>query len=161
MTLSAGKGFTVDPRSAIIEARGKEGAYRQKGMNDMRQFDPKAFARALRTAREERELSQRELSQRSVAADDPADRISEPYISVLERAQQEGRPSDKMLDAIARGLHIDTWEVRGWAGIERAPAWATTLRAIQDDPALSDDDKVLFESIYRRMVGKSARSKEQ
>lgn len=160
MTVLAEMRSTKDPQSATIRSGGRKGVYREKGMTNMRQFDPKAFARALRTAREDRELSQRELSQRSVAADDPADRISEPYISVLERAQQDGRPSEKMLDAIARGLHIDIWDVRGWAGIERAPAWATTLRAIQDDPALSDDDKVLFEAIYRRMVGKSARAKE-
>ena len=121
----------------------------------MVKFDPKAFGKKLRAAREELQISQATLSERSAAYDDPEDRISEQYISVLERGVQEGRPSDQMLDAIGRALgHRDPWVIRQWAGTERAPNWATALRAIQDDQALSQDDKELFQSIYMRLVGK-------
>lgn len=123
----------------------------------MTSFDPKAFGSKLRAAREELELTQTEMSRRSVRLDDPTDRISTPYISALERGERNHRPSEQILAAIARGLrHSDAYTVREWAGIERDPDWSTTLRALKVDRALSPKDRELLSHLYLRLAGQGA-----
>jgi transcriptional regulator with XRE-family HTH domain len=119
-------------------------------------FDPKRFGRELRNAREQLDLTQREMTVRSrTDPDDPATGISLPYWSALERMERTTRPSEFYLDAISRALrHSDLWIVRGWAGLERMPDYSTTLRAINRDQALTDGDKVLFRNLYLRLAGR-------
>lgn len=120
----------------------------------MSKFDPHSFGRKLRAAREELELTQAEMSLRSISTRDPSDRISSPYISTLERGERSTRPSEPMLDAISRGLgHDDPWIVREWAGLERAPDHTTTLRAIANDRSLRPKDRRLFTELYMRFTG--------
>ena len=123
----------------------------------MSTFDKRAFGRKLRAAREEAELSQIALADRSVSGDGDGQRpISEAYVSTLERGAGGGRPSDGILLAIARGLHItDPWVVREWAGVERTPNWARALQAINADPALPEPLKKLLADIYMVFVGRA------
>ena len=123
----------------------------------MSTFDPKAFGRKLRAAREEAELTQGELSQRStVVGDGTQQRISVAYISALEVGRSKSRPSHAYLDAIARGLrHKDSWTVYEWAGIEKDPDWSTTLRAISRDPNLTPQRRKLMQDIYLIMAGQA------
>jgi len=117
-------------------------------------FDPKQFGRKLRAAREELDLTQQELSIRSAHPENPEDKISAPYISALENFSRTARPSEPMLDAIARALrHKDSWTVRGWAGVEQDPDWAKTPRVIRSDSALPKSDQELLIRIYYRLVG--------
>lgn len=116
------------------------------------QFDPKAFGRRLRAAREELELTQTEMEQRSHAPGIPGSGISVPYISKLERFEQDSRPSDDRLQAIARALgHRDAWTVREWAGIERSPG-TSVIETIRHDEALSPPDRTLMIKIYERLL---------
>lgn len=120
----------------------------------MSTFDPKSFGRKLRAAREELQLTQVELSMRSAGHEDTTDRISAPYISMLERAERDNRPSEQMLAAISRGLrHTDPWIVREWAGMQRAPDTTATLRAINGDPGLIADDREILSKLYLRLTG--------
>lgn len=75
-----------------------------------------------------------------------------PYISKLERFEQESRPSDDRLQAIARALgHKDAWTVREWAGIERSPG-ASTIETIRHDDSLSLPDRKLMITLYERLL---------
>ena len=122
----------------------------------MSKFDPRRFGRELRAAREELELTQQQLSIQSAHPENPSDRISAPYISALERFERASRPSEPMLDAVARGLrHKDSWTVREWAGIEKDPDWAKTVRAIRTDGALTKPDQELLIRVYYRFVGQA------
>lgn len=123
----------------------------------MSTFDPKSFGRKLRAAREALELTQQELAARSASLGDPdGTTISTPYISALERFERTTRPSDPMLDAMARGLgHQDSYEVREWAGMARASDWTPLLRAINTDKSLHAKDKKLLTEIVYRLVGQA------
>lgn len=114
-------------------------------------FSPKSFGRQLRNAREELGITQEEMSARSRVGDDTKG-ISEPYISLLERGLQEGRPTDEYLTKIARALGKDELEVKAWAGITPHPDWSTTLRAIELDRNLTRADKDLISAIYLRIA---------
>lgn len=118
-------------------------------------FDPKDFGRKLRAAREELEITQEELSRRSVPLDGVEGRpISTPYISVLERGARYTRPTLAYLDAIARGLrHKDSSVVYEWAGVDRDPDYSTLLNSIRNDHTLMPGDRKLIEAIYLRLVG--------
>lgn len=116
----------------------------------MSRFDAKHFANRLRAAREEKGFSQRELADRS--SPEHLRGISVPYISLLERAGQDARPGDEYLESLAWGLQLDTSVLRDWAGIEPAPDWSTTLKAIEQDRNLTEPDKALFKEFYLRLV---------
>lgn len=113
-------------------------------------FDARKFARHLRAAREEAGLTQPELAKRSSPSHLRG--VSTPYISLLERAIQDGRPGDAILESLAWGLQRDIAEIRSWAGILPAPDWSTTLKAIEQDRNLSESDKELISDIYLRLV---------
>ena len=116
----------------------------------MSAFDAKKFAKHLRSAREELGITQAELGARTGAPHLRA--VSVPYISALERAMQKGRPSDPFLVALAWGLKKDPNELREWAGIEPAPDWSPTLKAIKADRNLSEEDQELISDIYLRLA---------
>jgi hypothetical protein len=56
------------------------------------------------------------------------------------------------LESLAWGLKQDPNVVRQWAGIEPAPDWSPTLKAIEADPNLSAPDKELITHIYFRLA---------
>ena len=116
----------------------------------MSAFNAKEFARHLRDARQEMGLTQKEFAAR--CSPEHLTGISVPYISLLERGQQDARPSVPFLESIAWGLRRDISEVREWAGVEPAPDWSSTLQAIAKDRNLSEPDKQLFSDFYLRIV---------
>jgi transcriptional regulator with XRE-family HTH domain len=98
--------------------------------------------------RRQRELS--ELSMRQLAA---MVGISNPYLSQIERGLRE--PSEKVLDAIARGLDVSTEALYERAGLdahdeedEEPPARA----AIREDPRLSVRQRRALIEVYDAFV---------
>jgi transcriptional regulator with XRE-family HTH domain len=97
--------------------------------------------------RRQRELS--ELSMRQLAA---IVGISNPYLSQIERGLRE--PSEKVLDAIARGLDLSTEALYEQAGLdaddeaEEPPARA----AIREDPRLSARQRRALIEVYDAFV---------
>ena len=113
------------------------------------------FGRRLRAEREKRSLSQADLAERSVNPADPTDRISMSYISALERNWQAYKISQQMLDAIARGLGVEPWNVYEWAGWEvPTEAQSNVLEAITDDPYLSPRAKEALRDMYAALTSR-------
>lgn len=111
------------------------------------------FGKRLRRERERRNLSQAELSERSVNPADPKDHISVSYVSALERNWQTYRVSQEMLDAIARGLDVAPWEVYEWAGwVRPTDDQSRVLDAITEDPYLPARAKDALREMYMALA---------
>jgi transcriptional regulator with XRE-family HTH domain len=96
--------------------------------------------------------SQRKLANLSLR--DLADRtkVSNPYLSQIERGLHE--PSVRVLRAIAQALNISAESLLAQAGLlegadPEAPAAPDTEAAIRADPRLTDDQKTALLAVYR------------
>ena len=105
----------------------------------------------IRRQRELQELSLRQLA--GLAG------ISNPYLSQIERGLRE--PSEKVLDAIARGLEVSAEGLyeqggrrRGEADEEEAPAVVAAIRA---DGALTARQRQALLEVYDAFTGASSR----
>ncbi|MCP3936425.1 MAG: helix-turn-helix transcriptional regulator [Actinomycetia bacterium] len=87
------------------------------------------------------ELSQRELAKRT--------RLSDPYVSQLERGLHE--PSIRVLKALAKALNVRAETLLSYAGLleDDDEAKVTVIEAIQADEHLTDDQKVALLAVYR------------
>jgi transcriptional regulator with XRE-family HTH domain len=104
----------------------------------------------IRSQRKLANLSLRDLAERT--------RISNPYLSQVERGLHE--PSVRVLKAIAQALNVSAETLLAEAGLledddgdaERADAEPSTESAIRADPDLTDDQKTALLAVYRSYV---------
>jgi transcriptional regulator with XRE-family HTH domain len=104
----------------------------------------------IRSQRKLANLSLRDLAERT--------RISNPYLSQVERGLHE--PSVRVLKAIAQALNVSAETLLAQAGLledddgdaERADAEPSTEAAIRADPDLTDDQKTALLAVYRSYV---------
>ena len=104
----------------------------------------------IRSQRKLANLSLRDLAERT--------RISNPYLSQVERGLHE--PSVRVLKAIAQALNVSAETLLAQAGLledddgdaDRAEAEPTTEAAIRADPDLTDDQKTALLAVYRSYV---------
>lgn len=102
--------------------------------------------------RRQRELT--ELSMRKFAA---MVGISNPYMSQIERGLRD--PSEAVLEAIARNLHLSADALYEQAGITDAPEdfdQAAVRLAIREDPRLSARQRQALLEVYDAFVGADA-----
>jgi transcriptional regulator with XRE-family HTH domain len=102
---------------------------------------------------------QRELSKVSMRQFASMAGISNPYLSQIERGLRE--PSEKVLDAIARGLEVSAEGLyeqggrrRGEADAEEEPAVVAAIRA---DGALTARQRQALLEVYNAFTGTSSR----
>jgi len=106
-----------------------------------------ALGEFIRTQRQLAKLSLRDVAQRA--------RVSNPYLSQVERGLHE--PSVRVLAAIAAALDISTETLLARAGLlddadaAEAPM-ATTAAAIRADDALTTEQKEALLAVYRSYV---------
>jgi transcriptional regulator with XRE-family HTH domain len=104
----------------------------------------------IRSQRKLANLSLRDLAERT--------RISNPYLSQVERGLHE--PSVRVLKAIAQALNVSAETLLAQAGLledddgddERADGGPSTEAAIRADPDLTDDQKTALLAVYRSYV---------
>ena len=101
----------------------------------------------IRSQRRLAQLSQRELAKLS--------KLSDPYVSQLERGLHE--PSVRVLRSLssALGIPVDTLMSKaGWSENETAESDVpATEVAIKNDPVLSDEQKASLLTIYQSFIG--------
>jgi transcriptional regulator with XRE-family HTH domain len=103
----------------------------------------------IRRQRELTELSMREFA--SMVG------ISNPYMSQIERGLRD--PSEAVLEAIARNLHLSADALYEQAGLTDAPEdddQAAVRVAIREDPRLSSRQRQALLEVYDAFVGADA-----
>jgi transcriptional regulator with XRE-family HTH domain len=117
-------------------------------VNDPWRAHVEALGEFIRTQRQLAKLSLRDVAQRA--------RVSNPYLSQVERGLHE--PSVRVLAAIAAALDISTETLLARAGLlddtadaAEAPT-ATTTAAICADDALTTEQKEALLAVYRSYV---------
>ena len=119
-------------------------------MDDPWKVQLKALGSFIRSQRELARLSLRELSDRT--------KVSNPYLSQIERGLHE--PSIRVLKAIAEALDVSAETLLAHAGLldeeedetgdaSERPAVETAIRA---DPVLSDAHKDALIAVYRSFI---------
>jgi transcriptional regulator with XRE-family HTH domain len=106
-----------------------------------------ALGSFIRSQRKLANLSLRDLAERT--------RVSNPYLSQVERGLHE--PSVRVLKAIAQALNVSAETLLAQAGLlEDEPDdggnESGTEAAIRADPALNDDQKTALLGVYRSYV---------
>jgi transcriptional regulator with XRE-family HTH domain len=106
-----------------------------------------ALGSFIRSQRKLANLSLRDLAERT--------RVSNPYLSQVERGLHE--PSVRVLKAIAQALNVSAETLLAQAGLlEDEPEddgnESGTESAIRADPALNDDQKTALLGVYRSYV---------
>jgi transcriptional regulator with XRE-family HTH domain len=106
-----------------------------------------ALGSFIRSQRKLANLSLRDLAART--------RVSNPYLSQIERGLHE--PSVRVLKAIAEALNVSAETLLAQAGLlEDEPDedgdGSATESAIRADPTLNDDQKTALLSVYRSYV---------
>jgi len=104
-----------------------------------------ALGEFIRTQRQLAKLSLRDVAQRA--------RVSNPYLSQVERGLHE--PSVRVLTAIAAALDISTETLLARAGLlddTDPPPKSTTADAIRADVALTVEQKDALLAVYRSYV---------
>ena len=111
-----------------------------------------ALGSFIRSQRKLSDLSLRELAERT--------RVSNPYLSQVERGLHE--PSVRVLKAISQALNVSAETLLAQAGLlddedggddtERAGSEPHTEGAIRADPDLTDDQKTALLAVYRSYV---------
>ena len=116
-------------------------------MSDPWRAHVEALGEFIRTQRQLAKLSLRDVAQRA--------RVSNPYLSQVERGLHE--PSVRVLAAIAAALDISTETLLARAGLlddadaAEAPT-ATTAAASRADDALTTEQKEALLAVYRSYV---------
>ena len=83
--------------------------------------------------------------------------ISNPYMSQIERGLRD--PSDAVLEAIARNLHLSAetlYEQAGWTDTPADYDQAAVRVAIRDDPRLNARQRQALLEVYDAFVGADA-----
>jgi transcriptional regulator with XRE-family HTH domain len=109
-----------------------------------------ALGSFIRSQRKLANLSLRDLAERT--------RISNPYLSQVERGLHE--PSVRVLKAIAQALNVSAETLLAQAGLledddgdaERADSEPSTEGAIRGDADLTNDQKTALLAVYRSYV---------
>ncbi len=101
----------------------------------------------IRSQRKLANLSLRDLAERT--------RVSNPYLSQVERGLHE--PSVRVLKAIAQALNVSAETLLAQAGLledeeNGAPEGGGAENAIRADPDLTDDQKTALLAVYRSYV---------
>lgn len=96
---------------------------------------------------------QRQLARLSLRQMAELARVSNPYLSQVERGLY--RPSADVLKAIADALHISAETMYARAGLLDASTEGGVEEAIYTDPYLSSDQKEALVRVYRGFVGES------
>lgn len=96
---------------------------------------------------------QRQLARLSLRQMADLARVSNPYLSQVERGLY--RPSADVLKAIADALHISAETMYARAGLLDASTEGGVEEAIYIDPYLSSDQKETLVRVYRGFVGDS------
>ncbi len=117
----------------MSDTAGKTGSSSSSGLQTLGEF--------IKAQRKLLELSQRELAKRT--------RLSDPYVSQLERGLHE--PSIRVLKALAKALNVRAETLLSYAGLleDDDEAKVTVIEAIQADEHLTDDQKVALLAVYR------------
>ena len=114
-------------------------------MSDPWRAHVEALGEFIRAQRQLAKLSLRDVAQRA--------RVSNPYLSQVERGLHE--PSVRVLAAIAAALDISTETLLARAGLvddPDAPAPTTTTAATGADEALTSEQKDALLAVYRSYV---------
>ena len=114
-------------------------------MSDPWRAHVEALGEFIRTQRQLAKLSLRDLAEKA--------RVSNPYLSQVERGKHE--PSVRVLSAIAAALDISPETLLARAGLlddADAPAPSTTTDAIRADDALTPEQKEALLAVYRSYV---------
>ena len=114
-------------------------------MSDPWRAHVEALGEFIRTQRQLAKLSLRDVAQRA--------RVSNPYLSQVERGLHE--PSVRVLAAIAAALDISTETLLVRAGLlddAEAPAPSNTGDAIRADDALTPEQKDALLAVYRSYI---------
>jgi transcriptional regulator with XRE-family HTH domain len=109
-----------------------------------------AFGSFVRTQRQLAKLSLRELAELA--------RVSNPYLSQIERGLHE--PSIRVIQAIAKALDISTETLLAQVGLvgdneDEGRIHGATEAAISADPYLSDGQREALLAVYRSYVAES------
>lgn len=109
-----------------------------------------AFGNFVRTQRQLAKLSLRELADLT--------RVSNPYLSQIERGLHE--PSIRVIHSIAQALDISTETLLSQVGLAGAGGDPSRLRgateaAISADPDLTDEQREALLAVYRSYVARS------
>jgi transcriptional regulator with XRE-family HTH domain len=109
-----------------------------------------AFGGFVRTQRQLAKLSLRELAELA--------RVSNPYLSQIERGLHE--PSIRVIQAIARALDISTETLLAQVGLvgdgdSEARVHGATEAAISADPYLTDGQREALLAVYRSYVAEA------
>lgn len=118
-----------DPDAA--EADGQRSANPFPGFDQLGDF--------IRAQRELMELSQRQLAKMA--------RLSNPYLSQIERGLHE--PSVRVLKALAEALNVRAATLLSYAGLMDRDDVPSVVEAVQADPNLTDEQKAALLGVYR------------
>ena len=107
-----------------------------------------ALGEFIRSQRQLAKLSLRDLAERA--------RVSNPYLSQIERGLHA--PSVRVLSSIAAALGLSAETLLAEAGMQGVDATAgATEAAIRSDGALTDEQKDALLAVYRSCVAANAR----
>jgi transcriptional regulator with XRE-family HTH domain len=97
--------------------------------------------------------SQRQLAQLSLRQLADLTKVSNPYLSQIERGLH--RPSIAIIKSLAQALNLSTSDLLAHAAdiVSDEQATTTTEGAIRNDPFLNDSQKSALLAVYRSMVG--------
>ncbi len=93
----------------------------------------------IRAQRELMELSQRQLAKMA--------RLSNPYLSQIERGLHE--PSVRVLKSLAEALNVRAATLLSYAGLMDREDVPSVVEAVQADPSLTDEQKAALLGVYR------------
>ena len=116
-------------------------------MSDPWRAHVEALGEFIRTQRKLAKLSLRDVAEKA--------RVSNPYLSQVERGQHE--PSVRVLRAIAAALDLSTETLLARAGLlddtdNETPAPASTTDVISADAALTPEQKDALLAVYRSYI---------
>ncbi len=101
----------------------------------------------IRSQRRLAQLSQRELAKLT--------KLSDPYVSQIERGLHE--PSVRVLKSLANALNIPTETLMSYVGVDKDGSdGIDTEAAIRQDPKLTDAQKAAMLEIYKGFTEDSA-----
>ena len=98
--------------------------------------------------------SQRQLAQLSLRQLASLARVSNPYLSQIERGLHQ--PSIAVLKGLAEALDLSVSDLLAHGLVTEPDPTTTTETAIRNDPRLDEDQKSALLAVYASMVGHGA-----
>jgi transcriptional regulator with XRE-family HTH domain len=104
--------------------------------------------------------SQRQLAQLSLRQLAELTKVSNPYLSQIERGLHQ--PSVSVIKSLAQALNLSVGEMLAHAAdiVTGDEPTSTTESSIRTDPDLSDSQKSALLAVYRSMVHESGRARQ-